>query len=233
MSAPPWPGVGVITGASSGIGRAIADDLGVAGFRLHLLGRREEALCAAGEGHTARVCELVDEDQLRATAAALLDSGPIDLLIHSAGVVTLGSLGESPIEDLDLNYAVNVRAPVLLTQLLLPRLVERRGQVVFINSGAGLSARAQWGHYAAGKHALRAVADALRDEVRAAGVRVMTCYPGRTATPMQARVRALEGQPYEPSDYASPADVARVVCEALALPRSAEVTELKVRPGPG
>lgn len=225
-------GFGVITGATSGIGRAIADDLAASGWRLALLGRNVGAVADLQGDHWAMACDLTDDDAVRATAAALAAQGPIDLLVHSAGVVTLGSLGDSPIADLDHNLAVNLRAPVLLTSLLLPRLVEARGQVVFINSGAGLQARGGWGHYAASKHAVRAVADSLRDEVSSAGIRVMTCYPGRTATPMQQRVRALEGQPYAGKDYASAADVARVVCEALALPRSAEVTELKVRPGP-
>lgn len=225
--------VAVITGATSGIGRAIAEDLGASGWRLHLLGRNVATLADLPGDHTAWACELTDDDAVGTTAARLSQTGPIDLLVHSAGVVTLGPLADSPIEDLDLNLAVNVRAPVLLTRLLLPRLAEARGQVVFINSGAGLNARAGWGHYAASKHAVRAIADSLRDEVRPAGMRVMTCYPGRTATPMQRRVRQLEGQPYDPTDYATPQDVARVVCEALALPRSAEVTELKIRPGPG
>ena len=231
--------VGVITGATSGIGRAVADDLARSGWRLHLLGRSVDALDAFAQAggepgdHWVRRCELTDDDDVRRTAAALSEQGPLDLLVHSAGVVTLGPIGDSPVEDLDLNLAVNVRAPVLLTRLLLPQLRQARGQVVFINSGAGLNARAGWGHYAASKHAVRAIADSLREEVRPAGMRVMTCYPGRTATPMQRRVRELEGQPYDPADYATPADVARVVCEALALPRSADVTELKVRPGPG
>ena len=222
---------GVITGASSGIGRAIAEDLARAGWRLHLLGRRADALGGLAGDHTPWTCELRDDAAVEATAVAIAEAGPVDLLVHSAGVVTLGPIGGSPIADLDLNLAVNVRAPVLLTRLLLPRVEQARGQVVFVNSGAGLNARGGWGHYAASKHAVRAIADSLRDEVRSAGVRVMTCYPGRTATPMQRRVRQLEGQPYDASDYATPQDVARVVCEALALPRSAEVTELKVRPG--
>ena len=222
----------VITGASSGIGRAIAEDLARSGWRLHLLGRRMAALGGLSGDHTAWTCELRDDEAVDRTAAAIAQAGPIDLLVHSAGVVTLGPIGQSPIADLDLNLAVNVRAPVLLTRLLLPSVVRARGQVVFINSGAGLTASAGWGHYAASKHAVRAIADSLREEVRSAGVRVMTCYPGRTATPMQQRVRQLEGQPYDADDYATAQDVARVVCEALALPRSAEVTELKVRPGP-
>jgi NAD(P)-dependent dehydrogenase (short-subunit alcohol dehydrogenase family) len=225
--------VGVVTGASSGIGRAIAEDLSKSGWRLHLLGRRADALREVVGDHTPWTCELSDDDNLRTTAASIAKAGPVDLLIHSAGVVTLGPVAEAPIDELDLNLAINLRAPVLLTQLLLPRLKQARGQVVFINSGAGLAARAGWGHYAASKHAVRAIADSLRDEVRTDGIRVMTCYPGRTATPMQVRVRELEGQPYDAADYATPQDVARVVCEALALPRTAELTELKVRPGPG
>ena len=234
------PGAAV-TGASSGIGRALVLDLARSGHGLHLLGRDEGALAeVAGMARntgapwaTCVPCDLRDDGSVKASADRIAQAGPLDLLVHSAGVVTLGRLADAPISDLDLNWAVNVRAPVLLTRLLLPAVTDAQGQVVFINSGAGLAARAGWGHYASGKHALRAIADALREEVRPDGVRVLTCYPGRTATPMQRRVRQLEGAPYVADDYLRPEDVARVVCEALALPRGADVTELKVRPGPG
>jgi len=123
-----------------------------------------------------------------------------------------------------------VRGPYLLTQCLLPLLRRRPGQVVFINSSAGLTARANVGQYAATKHALKAVADSLRDEVNRDGVRVLSVFPGRTATPTQEALHRLEGRPYRPERLLQPADVAAVVVHALGLPRTAEVTEIKIRP---
>jgi NADP-dependent 3-hydroxy acid dehydrogenase YdfG len=70
----------------------------------------------------------------------------------------------------------------------------------------------------------------LRDEVNKKGVRVITIFPGRTATPMQEEVHRYEGKPYDPSRFLQPADVAAVALNALALPRTAEVTDLHIRP---
>ena len=116
----------------------------------------------------------------------------------------------------------------MLTQELIPLLVRRRGQIVFINSTAGFTARANIGQYAATKHGLRAIADSLRDEINGAGVRVLTVYPGRTATPTQERLHALEGKTYRPDRLLQPEDVASVVVHALCLPRTAEVTEIRI-----
>jgi len=126
---------------------------------------------------------------------------------------------------------VNLIAPAELTRLFLPTLRVARGQVVFVNSGAGLRADAEWGTYAASKHGLRALADSLRAEEHAAGVRVTSVYPGRTATAMQQRVRSQEGLPYDPGAYIDPESVATAVLTALDLPRDAEITEITVRPG--
>ncbi len=88
-------------------------------------------------------------------------------------------------------------APAELTRLLLPQLRAARGHVVFVNSGAGLRANPEWGAYAASKHGLKALADALRGEEADHGVRVTSVYPGRTATPMQEKVHRQEGKEYD------------------------------------
>ena len=87
----------------------------------------------------------------------------------------------------------------------------RRGQVVFVNSTIGLSTRAGAGQFAATQHALRAVADTLRDEVNPDGIRVTSVYPGRTATPRQATLHAHEGRTYRPERLMQPDDVAAMV----------------------
>jgi NADP-dependent 3-hydroxy acid dehydrogenase YdfG len=84
--------------------------------------------------------------------------------------------------------------------------------------------------YAATKHALKAIADSLREEVNAEGLRVLSVYPGRTASPMQAAVHEMEGRAYHPERLMQPEDVAAVVINALSLPRSAEVTDIYIRP---
>ena len=101
---------------------------------------------------------------------------------------------------------------------------------MFINSTQGLRAAAGVGQYAATKHALKAVADSLREEVNAQGIRVMSIFLGRTATELQRAVFALEGRPYPPERLIQPADVAEVVLSLLQLSRTCEVTDIVLRP---
>jgi NAD(P)-dependent dehydrogenase (short-subunit alcohol dehydrogenase family) len=229
----------VITGASSGIGRAIALRLAEQGAFLHLVGRDQtrleevvEACRAAGSQADAHAADVGEDAQVRQLVGELeREVKGVDILVHSAGVVHLGPVAEAPVEKLDWQYRINLRAPFLLTQGLLPLLMRATGQVVFINSGAGLSANGNWSQYAASKHALRAFADSLRHEVKPHGLRVMSVYPGRTASPMQQQVREMEGAPYDPERFIQPDDVAQQVVSALALPRTADVTDLSIRPG--
>ena len=229
----------VITGASGGIGEAIAIQLAGEGSRLMLSGRSAEKLDLVAErardlspSVEAFAADLAEDDQVRALAGqALAAFGGVDILIHSIGLFLGGSLATSPVEDLDRQHRINVHVPYLLTQALLPSLLSRKGQVVFVNSGAGFRpASAGWVGYAASKHALRAVADSLREEVDQKGVRVMTVFPGRTATAMQEEVHRFEERAYDPERFLRPDDVAAMVLNALALPRTAEVTDLHVRP---
>jgi NAD(P)-dependent dehydrogenase (short-subunit alcohol dehydrogenase family) len=228
--------VALVTGASSGIGRAIALSLGSAGASLALVGRRAQLLARvadSGSAYCERYAVDLTEDAALAELAARVEADfhRLDILVHCAGAVALGPVETAPVDDFDRQYRVNVRAPYLLTQLLLPLVRAAQGQVVFVNSSAGAGrARGGASQYAATKHALRAVADSLREEVSADGVRVLSVFPGRTATPMQAHVHELEGRPYRPENLMKPEDVAEAVLAALRLSRSAEVTEINLRP---
>jgi NADP-dependent 3-hydroxy acid dehydrogenase YdfG len=229
--------VALVTGASSGIGQAIALALTAHGAALCLVGRRPDALePVAKKTQTAaqikcyRADLTLDKDIETLVAHVRQDFGYLDILIHSAGVFSMGPVESAPAEELDWQYRTNVRAPYILTQALLPILRPRKGQIVFINSSAGLSARANVSQYAATKHALKAIADSLRAEVNAEGLRVLSVYPGRTATPMQATIHKMEERTYHPDRLMRPEDVADVVLNALCLPRSAEVTDIHVRP---
>lgn len=226
-------GRALVTGASSGIGLAIAVALAGDGWELELLGRDEERLAraaerverAGGRAATHRL-ELRDDEAVRALALP----ERLDALVHAAGTVALAPFEEADLADLDGQYEVNVRAPYHLTQRALPALRRARGQVVFVNSGAGLRARGGWSGYAASKFALRAVADALRDEVAEDGIRVASVYPGRTASPMQEAVRRMENAPYEAERYLRPEDVAAQVRLLLSLPPGASIPDVSIRP---
>lgn len=223
----------LVTGASSGIGRALALALASPGTTVHLVGRDRGRLAdVAGEVEQKgaqpqlHAVDLLDDDALRKLAAGLTT---LDVLVHGAGVVSLGPVATLPVEALDAQYRLNTRAPYLLTQLLLPALRTARGQVVMINSGAGLNARATWASYAMTKFALRALADALREELKPDGIRVISVYPGRTATPMQAEVHRQEGRTYDPTRFIRPEDVALMVAQAVSLPRTSNVHEINIR----
>lgn len=228
----------VVTGATSDIGRAICLTLAGAGAQLCLLGRDPEALESVAK--TARdltdrvlayrVDLAVDASVAEASARLLGEWGSVDVLVHSAGLFEMGVHERAAIRDLDRQYQTNVRGPYALTQALLAPLRARRGQVVFVNSTVGLEARAGVGQYASTQHALRAVADALRAEVNPDGVRVLSVYLGRTATARQARIFRLEDRPYAPELLIQPEDVAEMVVAAVRLPRTAEVTEIRMRP---
>jgi len=228
----------LVTGASSGIGRAIALELASGGAGVWLVARHAEALeatAAAARRAGGHACSQLldvgnDEDLERLRDRLAKESHGLDILVHGAGTHFLGAVADAPIAQFDQQYRVNVRGPYLLTQLLLPLLRQRRGQIVFVNSTVGLQARAGVGAYAASKHALRAVADALREEVNPDGIRVLSVYPGRTATPQQAAIHAEEGTPYRPERLLQPADVAAAVVHALTMDRTAEITDLRVRP---
>jgi NAD(P)-dependent dehydrogenase (short-subunit alcohol dehydrogenase family) len=227
--------VALITGAGSGIGRSIALRLAGQGMRVGLVGRSLPRLEAvAAEVEPVGVCLAadlaVDEDVQALAAAVKGELGRLDVLVHSAGLFAYGAFGEAPIEDLDRQYRVNLRAPWLLTTLLLPMLRASQGQVVFVNSSAGLAAGVANGQYAATKAGLKAAADSLRQAVNPDGVRVLSVYPGRTDSPMQAGVHRAEGRESDPRQLLAPGDVAEVVAAALNLPGSAEVTDLNVRP---
>ena len=230
----------VVTGASSGIGRAIALELAAGGAGVWLVARRADALeataaAARRSGGCVQSCPLdvCDDAELgRLRDRVQQEHDGLDILVHGAGTHFLGAVADAPVAQFDQQYQVNVRGPYVLTQLLLPMLRARRGQIVFVNSSVGLQggARARVGAYAATKHALRALADALRDEVNPDGVRVLSVYPGRTATPQQAAIHAAEGKPYRPERLLQPEDVAATVVQALAMGRTAEITDLRVRP---
>jgi short-subunit dehydrogenase len=151
--------------------------------------------------------------------------------MHVAGTVDLGPVAQLSATSWLHQLTVNLVAPAELTRLLLPQLRAGRGRVVFVNSGAGLNARPDWAAYAASKHGLKALADSLRQEEHANGVRVTSIYPGRTATPMQEKVHRQEGRAYLPDAFTTADSIATAILLALDLPPDGDVTDLTVRPG--
>lgn len=225
----------LITGAGAGIGAAIAEALSARGDELFLVARTDERAGDLREryaGCRTLVADLSDPSGLEESLSRQDLPKGLDSLVHVAGVVDLGPVGELSVEVWRRTMDVNLLAPAELTRLCLPALRASRGHVVLVNSGAGLHANPGWSAYAASKHALRALADSLRGEEKQAGVRVTSVYPGRTATGMQEKVHGQEGKEYDPSAWIAPESVATAVLTALDLPRDAEMTDVTVTPGP-
>ncbi|WP_460795110.1 SDR family oxidoreductase [Microbacterium sp. GXF0217] len=226
--------VHLLTGAGSGIGAVLARRLLDRGDEVIVLARdigRAREISASLPGAGTLVGDLANPGRLSWALSKQQLPDRIDALVHVAGVVDLGAVADVPVSLWEHQLAVNLMAPAELTRLMLPVLRVSRGQVVFVNSGAGLHAHAGWSAYAASKHGLKALADSLRAEEAEHGIRVTSVYPGRTATPMQARVHQQEGAEYEPERFIDPESVATTILAALDLPRDADITDVTVRPG--
>ena len=238
MTAPLSGQTAVVSGASSGIGAAIALGLAAEGVRLHLIGRNREALSRVAEEAQRNSPEVLpyqadlsaDDNLEELTLALKRNCASLDVLVHCAGIISLAPVETASVADFDQQYKTNVRAPFVLTQALLPALRNSHGSVVFVNSSAGMASRPNISQYAATKHALKAVADSLRAEVNQDDIRVLTIYPGRTASPQQAAIFRIEGKPYKPELLMQPGDVAQILIDALRINRSAEVTDISIRP---
>ena len=224
--------VALVAGASGDIGRAIAFDLLGAGVEVFMLGRTMARLAnpPPPENVLAK-CHFITADlthigAVKRAARNISPRGRLDALVLSSGIY---ERSHEPTVFAS-QIAANVLAPYSLIQQLLPLIIESRGQIVFINSTQALKATADLGQYAATKHAIKAIADSLRDEVNGDGVRVVSIFLGRTATERQRAIFAAEGRPYRPENLIQLADVASLVLFLLQLPRTSEVTDVVLRP---
>ena len=221
----------VLTGAGSGIGRALAHRLADRGDTLVLVARDDSRAAELGRTFPQAevlVADLADPGTLNGLGRQV--DGRVDTLLHVAGVVDLGPVARLRLADWEEQIAVNLTAPAVLSRELLPHLRESRGTVVFVNSSAGLTASAEWSAYAASKFGLRALADSLRAEEVESGVRVSTVYPSRTATPMQEKVHEQEGRTYDSSRWISAETVVETILHVIDLPADATIPDVTVRP---
>jgi len=228
----------VITGGGAGVGAAVAVALAEEGADVYLIGRRlnkvELVAAKARELGVNAVVQSVDistsSGQLEVVERVKADLRHLDILVLNAAMYAAAPIEDAQLSDFDKLYQTNVRAPYALMQALSPMLKARQGQVVFINSSSGITAKAMTAQYDSSKHALKAIADSFRAEINPFGVRVLSVYLGRTASDMQERIYQMEGKPYRPELLLQPEDVASVIINALCLPRTAEVTDISIRP---
>lgn len=209
----------LVTGASSGIGRATAVALGAAGCELVLTGRDEVALAQVAERTRATVllADLADRAAISELARRLATQVP-DIVVHNAGTGLSAPTGQTRASDVDQMLSVNLRAPILLTGALLPAMLQRgSGHLVFVSSIAGFLGVANEAAYAASKAGLTAYADSLRVELVPTCLHVTTVVPGVVQTEFFAR----RGVPYARRRPApiSPDRVASALVRAVRLDR--------------
>lgn len=214
----------VITGASSGIGEAIAREWAKAGAKITLVARRKELLdkLAAEIGGGALVVAHDLADSARATewiAAAEATHGPIDVLVNNAGMENVGSTAASDTVTALKLLHLNLLTPLLLTRTLLPQMILRRtGTIVQVASVAGLVAPPGQAWYGASKAGLAQFTETLRSELGGTGVHVCVVYPGPVKTPMGDIAFAKYGGREGPAGRApegSPDVLARLVRRAV------------------
>lgn len=187
----------VITGASQGIGAALARAFAEAGSRVVLAARSVDKLeaLAAETGGAAHPVDLLDDEQTEGFIAAVESShGPIDVLVNNAGIETSESAATTDVATIRDVVRLNVEAPMVLTRSVLPGMLERRsGHLVFLSSLAGTASFPTMSHYAATKAAVTNFAGSVRWETRKHGVGVTIVAPGPVDTDMWDRVEELEG----------------------------------------
>jgi NAD(P)-dependent dehydrogenase (short-subunit alcohol dehydrogenase family) len=175
----------VLTGASSGIGRATVEELGRRGFRVLAGIRTDEDAerLAALDGLEPVRLDVLDSSAIDA-AAERVRSLDVGGLVNNAGIAVTGPVETVPIEEWRRQLEVNLIGQVAVTRALLPSIIRSRGRVVNVTSIGGRLAGPLYGPYSASKFGMEAVTDVLRREVRALGVEVVAVEPGAVATPI-------------------------------------------------
>lgn len=222
----------LVTGASRGIGRAIALRLAALGARLFLVARDAPALTAlqqeiAARGGTAEIhsCDLSSESAIEALGSSIAAGGGCDILVNCAGIGRIGKpLYELPVEDFDAVFATNVRAPYLLMRAIVPGMISRgQGQIVNISSLAGQGTLANGAAYAGSKSALNALTYSTAEELRSHNIRVAVVAPGSVNTHFSHGGK-------DTSKMLQPQDVAEVVAMLVTQPPQSFISEVRMRP---
>lgn len=226
----------LITGASAGIGEALALRLAERRVRLALAARGEadlervaDACRQRGADARAFPCDVTDEAAVEHLAAdALAWGGPPDVLVNNAGLFEPGGVLKTSPEAFRRQLDVNLTSAFLVTRAFLPAMLERgSGRILFMGSVASVQGYPGGTAYGAAKHGLLGFARSLREETRGTGVGVTTLLPGATMTP------SWEGADVPPERLMPAADIARLCVEVAGLSPRTVVEELLVRPAEG
>jgi NADP-dependent 3-hydroxy acid dehydrogenase YdfG len=239
--------VAMVTGASSGIGEAIARRLAEEGARVALVARRRDRLEKLGSslGDRAFVIEadITDREQAKEAVKRTVDQlGQLDILVNNAGLALAGPIADAPEEEWDRMLAINVQAVLTMTREALPHLIRsaegsprRVADLVNISSTGGRVARAGMGVYSLTKFGINAFSESLRQEVQPKRVRVGLVEPGIVATELDTHIRSGLREAIAKQtagvEKLLPEDVADAVAYMVTRDRRIAVNEMLVRAG--
>jgi short-subunit dehydrogenase len=186
--------VGIVTGASGGIGEATARALHTAGYRVFGTSRRAPVTRSPGIEYLA--CDVTSAESVKAAVSEVLSkAGRIDLLVNNAGVGLVGGAEESSLEQAKSLFEVNLFGVIRMTNAVLPTMRRQRaGRIVNLSSVMGLIPAPFMALYAASKHALEGYSESLDHEIRGSGIRVVLVEPAYTRTSFEGNVYQADQQ---------------------------------------
>lgn len=224
-----------VTGASTGIGREIANEFSKAGYIVVVTGRRKSRLVQiaseikfAGREATAFVCNMLSERSIIGTAKRIREKyGRIDCLINNAGVTTFKTFLETKSFDFDNVINTNLRGTFLAIKYVLPQMIKNKGgHIINILSVAATTVFTNSSVYAASKAGILAMANSLRKEVRHLNVKVTNVLPGATETPMWDNKTRQKHS----SKMMTANEVAQIVLNIFEQPKKVMIEDVTIRP---
>ncbi|HTM07659.1 MAG TPA: SDR family oxidoreductase [Verrucomicrobiae bacterium] len=226
--------IAIVTGAGRGIGRAVALALGEAGIRVALAARSEEEIRSVAQEIRRKDSDAIalaadltrDADMERIVKQTVSEWGDVDILVNNAGWGKTSSVVNSRVEDWDRTFQINLRAPMVLTRLLLPAMIEKKfGAIINIGSISSKAGQANTSAYSASKFGILGFTQSLFEEVREYGIKVSIILPGFVDTPLIPVNKRLDR-----SKMIQPRDIGDAVLYVLSTPSNACPVEMTIRP---